>query len=184
MCEFSSKLIAWLDHELPDADAAAMGHHVAACLECREQADAFRGVSRAFAVYARAVPLRAARSPRRWLLVPAAVAAAVLAVFLLWPRRLSIIQPEVQRRAAATPTAISTAVPRKAAVTIASVRHACAPKRIQKQVSAWQTAEPTIQVIIPADALFPPGAFPEGVGFVADLRLAADGSAGGLVVRP
>ena len=60
--------------------------------------------------------------------------------------------------------------------------------RLRKQVpapsAAWQPAEQTIQIIIPADALFPPGAFPEGVSFVADLRLAADGSAGGLALRP
>jgi hypothetical protein len=183
MCEFSSKLIAWLDNELPDAEAAAMDHHFNACGACREQADTFRGVSQAFAVYARAVPPRAARSPRRWFLVPAAIAAAVLAVFLIWPRRLPNMQPIEQPRAKAMP--IKTAgVPLKAAVAAASVRHTRAPKRLQKQVSAWMPAEPTIQIIIPADALFPPGALPEGVGFVADLRLASNGAAGGLALRP
>jgi hypothetical protein len=45
-------------------------------------------------------------------------------------------------------------------------------------------AEPTIQILIPADALFPPGALPEGVDFVADLRLAAEGSPARLALRP
>ncbi|HEV8038437.1 MAG TPA: zf-HC2 domain-containing protein [Bryobacteraceae bacterium] len=183
MCKFSSKLVARLDSELPAAEAAAMDLHVAACRECREQAEAFRGVSHAFAVYARAVPPRAARSPRRWLWVPAAIAAAVLTVFLIWPRWLPSTQPNLQRRAEAIP-AMTAAVPLKAAVAVASVRHARAPKRVQKQVSAWMPAEPTIQIIIPADALFPPGALPEGVGFVADLRLASNGAAGGLALRP
>jgi hypothetical protein len=182
MCEFSSKLIAWIDNELPDAEATVLDHHVPACRECREQADAFRGVSHAFAVYARAVPPRAARSPRRWLLVPAAIAAAVLAVVLLWPRPHLNTQSDVQRRAeVGAPKPV--VVPRKPPVAVAAVQRPRLRRPVQKRAS-WQPAEPTIQIIIPADALFPPGAFPEGVGFVADLRLAADGSAGGLVVRP
>ena len=183
MCKFSSKLVAWLDSELPDAEATAMDLHVAGCRECREQADAFRGVSHAFAVYVRAVAPRTGRSPRRWLWVPAAIAAAVLAVFFIWPRRLPSTLTNLQRRAEAIP-ATTAAVPLKAAVAVASVRHTRAPKRLQKQVSAWMPAEPTIQIIIPADALFPPGALPEGVGFVADLRLASNGAAGGLALRP
>jgi hypothetical protein len=183
MCEFSSKLIAWIDNELPDTEAAAMDHHVAACRECREQADAFRGVSHAFAAYARAVPPVAARSPRRWLLVPAAIAAAVLAAFLLWPRRHGNLQPDIPQRAeAVAQTAV--VVPHKPAVAVVAVQRARVRRRIQKQAAAWMPVEPTIQIIIPANALFPPGAFPEGVGFVADLRLGANGAPGGLVVRP
>lgn len=183
MCEFSSKLIAWIDNELPDGEAAAMDQHVPGCVACREQADAFRGVSHAFAVYARAVPPLAARSPRRWLLVPAAVAAAVLAVVLLWPRRQPNTQLEVQRRAEAV-SPVPVVAQHNAAIAVAAVPRPRVRRRMQKQAAAWQPAEPTIQIIIPADALFPPGAFPEGVGFVADLRLAADGSAGGLALRP
>jgi hypothetical protein len=183
MCEFSSKLIAWLDNELPENDAATMEHHLSACRECREQADTFLEVSNAFAVCARAVTPRAAHSHRRWLLVPAAVAAAVFAVFLLWPRRLPNVPPDAHYRAQATPLA-TVAVPRKAAVAVSPGRHRRVFRRAQRQASAWQPAEPTVQVIIPADALFPPGALPEGISFVADLRLAADGAPGGLALRP
>lgn len=179
MCKFSTKLIAWQDNELPDAEAAAMDQHVPACRECREQADAFREVSHAFAVYARAVPTRAASSPRRWWLVPAAVAAAVLAVVLLGPRGPANTRLEVRLRETAAP--IPVAAPHETAI---AVRRSRVRRRVPKPTAAWQPVEPTIQIVIPADALFPPGAFPEGVGFVADLRLATDGSAGGLVVRP
>jgi hypothetical protein len=184
MCKFSSKLIAWLDKELPDAEAAAMDQHVPACRECRDQADTFRRVSHSFAVYARAVPTRAASSPRRWSLATAAAAAAVLAVVLLWPRGPANTQLRVQQRAEAvapTPVVAQHVAQRNAAIPVHLSR---ARRRVQKQTAAWQPVEPTIQIVIPADALFPPGTFPEGVGFVADLRLAADGSAGGLVVRP
>jgi hypothetical protein len=40
----------------------------------------------------------------------------------------------------------------------------------------WMAAEPAIQIAIPGDAMFPPGALPEGVSFVAELSVAADGS--------
>jgi hypothetical protein len=41
-----------------------------------------------------------------------------------------------------------------------------------------------IQIAIPADEMFPPGAVPEGMHFVADLTIAADGSAERLRLRP
>jgi Putative zinc-finger len=179
MCKFSSKLIPWLDNELPDAAAAAMDQHVVACRECREQADAFRRVSRSFAVYARAVPPLAASSSRRWLLVPAAVAAAMLAVVLLWPRGPANTRLQVRRRETVAP--IPVVAPHETAI---AVHRSRVRRRLPKPAAAWQPVEPTIQIVIPADALFPPGAFPEGVGFVADLRLATGGSVGGLVVRP
>jgi hypothetical protein len=183
MCEFSSKLIAWLDNELPEAAAAAMDQHLRACRECREQADAFREVSHAFAVYARAVPPVPARSPSSWLLVPSAIAAAALAVFLLLPGRLPNTKPVIQARAEAqSPPPVI--VPGKAAEAVATVLRPHVRRRVQTQAAAWTAAEPTIQIMIPADALFPPGAFPEGVGFVADLRLATDGSPSGLALRP
>jgi anti-sigma factor RsiW len=187
MCEFSSKLIAWLDQELPEAEAAAMDQHVPICRECRAQADAFREVSHAFAAYTRAVPSFAAHSSRfRWL-VPAAIAAAVFAVFLLSPRRPPIIQPGVQQPAEAV-SPLPAVVSRKAPV---AVLHPRALRPVKKQPAAnlqqgarWQPAEPALQVMIPADALFLPGTLPEGVGFVADLRLAAAGSPGGIASRP
>jgi hypothetical protein len=180
MCKFSSKLIAWMDNELPDAEAATMDQHVAACRECGQRLGAFREVSHSFQVYARAVPTRAAGSSRRWLLVPAAVAAAVLAVVLLWPRGRANMQLEVRRR----PETVAPMAVVKQQSTPVAVHHSRVRQRLQKQAATWQPVEPTIQIIIPADALFPPGAFPEGVGFVADLRLAADGSTGSLALRP
>ena len=41
-----------------------------------------------------------------------------------------------------------------------------------------------IQIAIPADEMFPPGAVPEGIHFVADLTIAPDGSAERLQLRP
>jgi len=44
--------------------------------------------------------------------------------------------------------------------------------------------EPVIQIAIPAEEMFPPGAVPEGMHFVADVTIAADGSAERLRLRP
>lgn len=45
-------------------------------------------------------------------------------------------------------------------------------------------AEPPIQIDIPADAMFPPGAVPPGMSFTADLTIASDGSPERLGLRP
>jgi hypothetical protein len=191
MCEFTSKLVAWLDRELPDEQLDAIDRHLSACSECREQADSFREVSRAFAVYARAVPPQPARPVRAGLVIPVAIAAAaLLAVLVLSSGRHQEMQPDsqhVQRSAASVPQ-------RSAPQSVAMLPHA-APARVAiasrphhskrpHRQSAWMPVEPTIQILIPADALFPPGALPEGVDFVADLRPAAEGSPASLALRP
>ena len=45
-------------------------------------------------------------------------------------------------------------------------------------------AEPAVEITIPADAIFPPGAVPEGVSFAADVTIAPDGSAQQIRLRP
>ena len=45
-------------------------------------------------------------------------------------------------------------------------------------------ADPAIQIAIPADAMFPPGAVPEGVTYIANLSLTSDGSVQGLRLQP
>ncbi len=37
MCDFQPKLVAWLDHELPEDQAAEVERHVQACEECRAE---------------------------------------------------------------------------------------------------------------------------------------------------
>jgi hypothetical protein len=45
-------------------------------------------------------------------------------------------------------------------------------------------AAPHVEIAIPADAMFPPGAAPPGMSFAADLTISADGSAERLGLRP
>jgi hypothetical protein len=53
-------------------------------------------------------------------------------------------------------------------------RHAVPP--VQKRAIKWQPTETAVQIAIPAEAMFPPGAIPEGMNFIAELSIAPDGS--------
>ena len=48
----------------------------------------------------------------------------------------------------------------------------------------WAMAEPAIQIAIPADAMFPPGAVPEGVTYIANVSLGGDGRVQGIRLQP
>lgn len=316
------KLMAWLDRELPDAEAAAVERHVRTCTECASRAEAYRQASKAFEAYCeacceaaiaapalqvsaplahaavraeggrgglaeRAISRSVARGgaawrgfPRRVLGWAAAGAAAAVAVLLLvaLPRARRDAVPgraqasaanaagaaapagaaaEVRARkngptatvsahgsdmhgmdahgpaapnfgapnfaaanlGAANPTTTNLAgrglgtpslhahsvVPaptaarrgragavllaaantRPATVTGTPAAIAPAPSAGNfANVASWTPAEPAIQIAIPAAAMFPPGAVPEGLTFIADVTIAADGSAQRLRLRP
>jgi hypothetical protein len=61
-------------------------------------------------------------------------------------------------------------------------RRAAVPTPIQN--TNWVATAPAIQIAIPAEAMFPPGAAPDGVNFVAEVSIAPDGSAQGLRLQP
>jgi hypothetical protein len=50
--------------------------------------------------------------------------------------------------------------------------------------SDWAMAEPAIQIAIPADAMFPPGAVPEGVTYIANVSLGGNGTVQALRIQP
>jgi hypothetical protein len=59
-----------------------------------------------------------------------------------------------------------------------------APARNARQNESQLPAEPAIQIAIPDDAIFPPGAIPDGFEFVADVTIAPDGSTQRLQLQP
>jgi len=207
MCEFSVKLIAWLDGELPADEAANLARHVRVCDECRTQADVYGRVSETIDAYCDlALVSRAERrfKSRRWRPVLAATAATAAALLLFWltggdERLRALFSPAPD----ASP-AIALKAPVVAAPTVEKMSAATAvaenrPKRVNSQRlehgpealkiapirnANWFPGEAPVYIAIPADALFPPGAFPEGVGFVADVNLRADGSAQRLRLQP
>ena len=198
MCDFSGKLIAWLDHELPAEETAVVERHLEACSECRCQVDAYKRVSSEFEAYCDdTIACNMRRKAPRWVPVVSAAGtvAAVVVLFLAFPRS------RVQRHAfdpprvavAASPTVVAKGLPAPVrSVHRVHRQHAVAPVQNQNENSALaqnQNAyslpdEPVIQIAIPAEEMFPPGAVPEGMHFVADVTIAADGSAERLRLRP
>jgi Putative zinc-finger len=198
MCDFLGKLIAWLDHELPPEEAAEVERHLTSCCECRSGVDAYKRVSGEFDAYCdAAIASRVRREVPRWapVVLGAGAAAALVALFLAIPRT-RVDSPAFHRPqtvVAASPVLVRNVLPasvspaqrvhRRRAVTPASIRNANAAS-VPNQDANVLPDEPMIQIAIPADEMFPPGAVPEGMHFVADLSIAADGSAERLRLRP
>ena len=64
MCEYSGRLIAWLDRELPDEEATNVAWHLGQCAECRQAVRAYEEVSGAFlACYEARCARKAAHRP-------------------------------------------------------------------------------------------------------------------------
>jgi anti-sigma factor RsiW len=176
MCEYSGRLIAWLDRELPDEEATNVEWHVGQCAECRSAVSAYEEVSGAFlACYEAACKETAAAQPRRkmqlWKWGGVAAAAAILAIILLaqpTAEKLSVNLPSPPHAPAIAFERLVPAAP----VVAVRPRHAAAAAPIHAQWNASEPmlGEPMVQVALPADALFPPGAVPEGFSFIADVR--------------
>src|SRR5260370_42519951 len=67
MCDFSGRLVAWMDRELRDNEAVDVERHVRDCSECRRRVDAYAEVSRAFVAYFNAaIGERTRRRLPRW----------------------------------------------------------------------------------------------------------------------
>jgi anti-sigma factor RsiW len=198
MCDFSGKLIAWLDHELPPEEATEVERHLASCCECRSGVEAYKRVSGEFDAYCdAAIASSVRREVPRWapVVLGAGAEASLVALFLTMPR--TRVEPPAfhlpQAALTASPAVVAAAAPaslssiqrfhRQRAVAPASNRNANAAP-VQSQDANVLPDEPMIQIAIPADEMFPPGAVPEGMHFVADLSIAADGSAERLRLRP
>ena len=102
MCDFSGKLIAWLDRELPAEEAAEVERHVEACSECRSDVDAYKRVSSEFDAYCdEAIASSARRGMPRWVPVVSAagaVAALVAAVLDLAANTRRITRGSILRK--------------------------------------------------------------------------------------
>ncbi len=184
MCDYSRKFVAWMDHELATNEMAEVERHIAGCAECRKQLAAYQQVSKGFDAFCNAVA--ANKVPRRlprWVPVvggvsAAAIAAAVLvALFVRTPVAPPVLSSSVKL---APPAAVIETTP--APVKAIHRRHAA--KATPTQTAQWLPVEPAIEIAIPAESMFPPGALPEGVNFTADLSIAADGSAQQIRLQP
>lgn len=229
MCEFSRKLVVWMDHELGRDEAAEVEQHVAACTECRSCVAEFKRVSGEFSAYCDALAQSKGRgrTARREPILWATAAAVVLAAIFAYPRRQvsPIPQPEdttvAMSKASRDSTRDSSAKPATneveagtAAISplpantrrthgnrlVANRGAACCSLTTMRGATAnaaaaatpsvtahnanWIANEPSVQIAFPAAAMFPPGAVPEGINFVADLSIGADGSVQQVRLQP
>jgi anti-sigma factor RsiW len=203
MCdEFSARLIAWIDGELPENEAAEVARHLGTCVECRARVEMYRETSGAVADYCEAVVAESGAGMRGTRLLPVvAGAAAVIALMLAvpWAR---VARHKTKAYAAPVeanvgePAAVP-AIPRETARPKAPVKGGvklrrevvaartpvATPATSAPSAVGWAPAEPAIEVAIPAEAMFPPGAVPEGVSFVANVSVGADGTTQQLRLR-
>ena len=216
MCEFSQRLVAWLDGELPEGEAAKIERHLVECTQCRGQVDAYEKASDAFEAYGNAYgdaalsakPGRISMGPAGAVSAAAAVAATVAAFFLFTARiRHSPIRtPAEIGSTASTSQPLQTAQkePSKELAAVAPLRATPHPETSKaadrmrrpgipdRQIEAPPPQEdtnsssgaPAVEIAIPADAIFPPGAVPAGVSFTAEVTMASDGSAEQIRLRP
>jgi len=179
MCDDSRKLILWLDGELPADEAAEVGRHLRGCAQCQVELKTYEQLSGALDAYCEAtltaaVPRRPNRRPVMWS-AGVAAAVAVVAVLLALPRAHNT-QPPAAPPPGAAP-AFAALPPAPASVTALKTVHrrpAAAP--VRQQEANLPPAQPAIQITIPAEDVFPPGAVPEGVVFVSNVRVSQDGS--------
>jgi anti-sigma factor RsiW len=198
MCDFGDRLVAWLDHELPENEAADLQLHLQECVECRSRVETYTEVNKAIAEYCdAAVDSQTRRARPSW--TPALfVAAAGVALLLLYPSA-RIEPPAPQGLTSQAPAmALSTDVAQPNAVQPqerASLFSPPAPrdKRAHNaklaeprraEIVNWVPAELAVPIAIPASAMFAPGAVPDGISFTAELTIATDGSARQLRLRP
>ena len=217
MCEFSQRLVAWLDGELPEGEAVEMERHLGECVRCRELLDTYRQVSDVFGAYCNAhgaaalsaKPGRISLRSARTVSGAAAIAAIVAAFFLLTARlRQSPVrtpagigsaagarQPvQTAQEKPAGPLAAPVVAPvsgrqRLERSTLAEhIIHAAPDRRLEgprpEEDADSLAGAPAVEIAIPADAIFPPGAVPAGVSFTADVTIATDGSAEQIRLRP
>jgi len=183
MCEYENSLIAWIDGELEPDVALDVQRHLRTCASCSAKVSHYREVSQAFATYCAAVPVRKSSFPWRWATVAAGFAAA--AALILWMLPLPVEQLPLHSPKAAEPPAMAFATqPVSVPAPVKKVHHQTIAKRNEIPPAAWTGLEPSIEIAIPADAIFAPGAVPPGFTFTADLSMNGDGSPRFLRVQP
>jgi hypothetical protein len=176
--------------------------HLETCDECRGQIGVFANVSREVDAYCNeemALHDRRVTAPWASLTIAAGAVTAVIALFLAFPRaRVTPSTVHLPPVATANSLAVAgNAMPVSAPpIHRNHRRHAGTDELKLVPVQSEDSApaqgliaydspeEPMIQIAIPADEVFPPGAVPEGVNFIADLTIAADGTAEGMRLRP
>ena len=177
MCDVKTKLVAWLDRELTPDETGTVERHVARCHECRRWLATYERVSQTFDEYCDAVMNAKAPRQPRWVPVLACALIAATAVCLAFLRTRmvpsAVIEPTVAIASPRAPEPPSVTPP---VLHKPMIRRRPPAPHIRELATQEQPMDAAIQIAIPAEAMFPPGAGPNGINFIADLRIAPDGS--------
>jgi len=188
MCELFGKLMTWLDHELESDEMVGVERHIKECAECQREVAAYREASGALQSYCDAVMESKMRRPSpQWVSVlsaAGAVAFAVVALLVFQHRRVEPLVPAPVVKTVPAAAAEEATVVETTSAASKSVPRRHAASQARREIVNWAPAEPAIEIAIPAESMFPPGAVPEGVTFTADLSIGADGSAQQMRLRP
>jgi hypothetical protein len=185
--------MAWLDRELGNDEMVELERHIGACSECRGRLESYKQSSATFDAYCHA--LGSAKTHRRrvprWVpVLTTAAAAAITATLALVLLRARVeppaLPPPEQVQVQATPSAMVLENVKAPSPAPGKTMHRppASTPGTSRQTANWQPTDRAIQISIPADSMFPPGAVPQGVNFIADLSIAADGSAEQIRLRP
>ena len=197
MCEYSKRLVAWMDGELGESEAAEVEQHVRACPACGQCVAVCEEICREFAAYYAAFtqtrPVARRQKVSGWVPIAASMVAVAAMLAIAFVPRLAKQVPTIQQAAAIPSTVATSAIAETRAPASQPVAEQNAisvghhPRRTAKLGSTkakWVMIEPAIQIAIPADAIFPPGAVPEGVTYIANVSLRPDGSVRGIQLQP
>src|SRR6516164_722112 len=167
MCEYSKRLIAWMDAELAESEAAEVEQHVRACPACGKCVSACEEICREFAAYYAAFMQTRPVARRQTAAIPSTVETSPIA-----------------HRVPASPSAAEDhyrPYRQQKAIRVGQPRRTT---KLESTKAEWAMIEPAIQIAIPAEAMFPPGAVPEGVTYIANVSLGPDGLVQGIRLQP
>jgi anti-sigma factor RsiW len=179
MMETHPNLSAWLDDELPVNEATAVARHVESCEVCSRECTLIREASTGLQQYCDATLTAHLAKPKATRWVPALAAFAALlaiAIFLALPRKRSVAPTQIPAPvASAAPAPVQSLQPQSPVVHKHVHRNRTVSVPQQPAVS-WPATDTAVEIAIPADAVFAPGALPEGTRLLGEMRFAPDGT--------
>ena len=187
MCRYSTRLVAWLDLELGPEPMAELDEHLRDCGECRRHLAQYERASEIVDDYCDAVMNAVPHGGQRRQIPILSSAAAILLVATTAVLLRTRVQPLPPPPPGIVQPTEFPLVPEPASPPANARRSRIAtPKLVRTQTGDWLPvpAQPAVEVAIPADSVFPPGAVPEGINFIADVNFAPDGSARQMRLRP
>jgi len=133
-------------------------------------------VSQMFDTYCDAV--MAAKAPRRahWAPVLAGALIAATAVCLAFLRTRVVPPAVIEPPVAIASGPVPGPPPMEPILHKPIIRRRHSAPHIRELTTQEQPMDAAILIAIPAEAMFPPGAVPNGINFIADLKIAPDGS--------